>query len=64
MSLCVRKIIAGLLEDGLGCNRGTVILSWVGTWGKEGAPNALLDYRGLAFRVSGVEEKKVREREQ
>ncbi len=58
MSLCVRQIIAGLLEDGLGCNRGTVILSWVGTWGKEGALNALTDYIGLAFRVSGDEEKR------
>lgn len=58
VSLCVRQIIAGSLEDGQGCNRGTVLLSWVGTWGKRGALNALTDYRGLNFRVSEEEKKK------
>lgn len=59
VSLCVRQIIAGSLEDGQGCNRGTS-LSWVGTWGKRGALNALTDYRGLNFRVSEEEKKKKR----
>ena len=53
VSLRVRHIIAGSLDDGLGCNRGTLILSWVEARGKKRTLSALTDYIEFAFRVSG-----------
>ncbi len=46
VSLCLTEIIADSV-DRLRCNRGTVILSWVGTWVEEEAFKPLTDHKGL-----------------
>lgn len=58
MSLCVRQIIAGSLDDRPGCNRGTVILRWVGAPGKEGALNAMTVRKRERESLQGVRRRK------